>query len=263
MSPDQRRLDDELRRPGPGRSDPDTAQQFYLLALDADPGNATNLGRYASFLHRVRQKHDRAEEYYCRAVDADPIHPGNLRNYAVFLHTVRRDYDRAEDHYRRAVEAGPTDPLNLGSYAVFLETVRQDYDRAEGYYSWALEADPSQIRLLPRLARALYMLGRHDEASSVAAQALEFDPEPDVRLELDFYQYAHVAAHRDETLRRVRSSITAGDRGSGRNLTETAERATREGHPQPDFLADLARVIADEAPADVLERYEAWRAGGE
>jgi protein O-mannosyl-transferase len=240
------------------RRDADQAEEYYRRALDADPTNAIDLGNYALFLHEVRKDPDRAEDYYRRALDADPTQANTLGNYALFLANVRKDPDRAEDYYRRALDADPTDANNVGNYAVFVANVRKDPDRAEDYYRQALDADPTHANTLGNYAGLLFAQGQDARALEMVVRARNEAPPEPLQLELAFYRYAHVPEDRDSSLADLRRLIADGNRSPGFDLSANVERARTSGHPNPDLLADLAGVIADQAPASVLDQYPEW-----
>jgi Tfp pilus assembly protein PilF len=76
---------------------------------------------------------DAAEVYYRKAIEADPSNAINLGKFAYFLHAVRGDKNMAHAHYERAVQCG-NDADILGNFANFLETERDDHEQAELYY---------------------------------------------------------------------------------------------------------------------------------
>lgn len=240
------------------RKDHDRAEDYYRRALDSDPINARNNGSYALFLDEIRKDPDRAEDYHRRSLDADPTNATGLGNYAFFLATVRKDPDRAEYYYRRALEADPTNAAGLGNYALFLATVRKDPDQADDYYRRALEADPTNANNLGNYAAFLFARGLDARALEMVARARNEAPPEPMQLELAFYRYAHVPEDRDSGLGDLRRLIASRVRSPGFDLSANVERARTSGHPNPDLLADLAEVIADQAPASVLDQYPEW-----
>lgn len=43
------------------------------------------------------------------------------------------------------------------------------------------------------------------------------------------------------------------------NWNTNVERAITDGHPEPGFLAQLAKVISDEAKIESLNLFDVWR----
>ena len=54
----------------------------------------------------MQHDNDAAEVYYTRAIEADPENATNLGKFAYFLHAVRGDHHMANLHYQRAVQCG-------------------------------------------------------------------------------------------------------------------------------------------------------------
>ncbi|MEJ2224819.1 MAG: tetratricopeptide repeat protein [Syntrophobacterales bacterium] len=242
------------------KSDPNRAKSIYEEGLKQFPDHPDLLGNYAIFMQTIRNDYEAAEEYYRRALEADPKHANNLGNYAVFLQNIRKDYEGAEEYYRRALEADPKDANNLGNYAVFLKNIRKDYEAAEEYYSRALEADPNHANNLSNYAG--FLLGRGDsEGLKFLKQALKKAEKEPLLLECLFYRYAHDPdpKARQKSLDRIKELIKTGVRSPGWNLEDNVTRAIQDGHPEPQFLESLAKVIADEMSEQELEKFEVWK----
>jgi len=80
------------------------------------------------------------------------------------------------------------------------------------------------------------------------------------RLELCFYTYAHRAEPPpDQPLPRMKALLIDGARSPGWRLAANVERAVADGHPEPEFLAALAAVVADEKPIESLDAFAVWR----
>jgi Tfp pilus assembly protein PilF len=203
---------------------------------------------------------DAVDEIYRRGVEAFPSSYELLNNYALFLKNVRKDYDRAEEHYRRALEIDPNDPDVLGNYAFFLTDIRKDHARAEEHYRRALEANSKHANNLGNYGGLLLALGRLQEGLALLDRALEVAEASDLRTELAFYEYANgLEDRRVAALRRLKGLLLEGARSPGWNLEANVRRAVEDRHPQPEMLAELAKVVAEEADVSTLERFEAWR----
>jgi tetratricopeptide (TPR) repeat protein len=245
------------------RKDYDKAEEYYRKALERDPDDANNLGNYASFLDDIRKDYDKAEEYYRKALERDPDHANNLGNYAIFLDDIRKDYDKAEEYYRKALERDPDDAFNLGNYASFLKNIRKDYDKAEEYYRKALERDPDHADNLGNYAGFLLSRG-NEEGFSFLEKALYLARDQShttLLLECLFYQYAHSKDEHSqkESLKEIKSLLQEGIRSPGWDLSSNVERATKDGHPHPDFLNKLAGVISEEIDIKELDNFKLWQ----
>jgi Tfp pilus assembly protein PilF len=244
------------------RGEMDRAEEFYKRAIDADPDHANNLGNYAVFLKDVRGEMDRAEEFYKRAIDADPDHANSLGNYALFLEDVRGETDRAEELYKRAIDADPDHANSLGNYAVFLDKVRGETDRAEEFYKRAIDADPDHANNLGNYAQRLFAQTADSEASQFVERALKGEGvSADLRLEVNFYLYAHVPSSDPASLATIREMLKFGDRSRAWDFSPNLARTQREGDSRLSFLQALADVISDKAPLETLESFPEWSAG--
>jgi Tfp pilus assembly protein PilF len=241
------------------RKDFDRAEAMYERAIAADPEHANNLGSYATFLARDRKDFDRAGAMFERAIAADPENANNLGNYALFLHRDRKDFDRAEAMYERAIAAGPENANNLGNYALFLAHDRKDFDRAEAMYERAIAADPEHANNLGNYAQLLFARGDEARANPLAQMLLKRkDLPPDLRVELLYYRVAD-GRHADSAGPALRSSIDAGERSKGWDLSMNVDRAAAVEDGRLAFLRQLAAVVADEVPAETLDDFETWK----
>uniref|UniRef100_A0A6S6UEX5 AAA ATPase domain-containing protein n=1 Tax=uncultured Thiotrichaceae bacterium TaxID=298394 RepID=A0A6S6UEX5_9GAMM len=266
------------------------AEAMYIRAVEADPNNADILGNYAYFLENQKQDYVEAEVMYIRAVEADPNHANNLGNYALFLKNQKQDYVEAEVMYIRAVEAGPNDAHWLGAYATFLKNQKQDYVEAEAMYIRAVEADPNHAGILEDFAIFLQIYKQDCEQAKVMySRAIDANPnnanclgnyaqllfssqnpealhhlekaenqpdlDPDLKLELAFYRYAHCPPH---NLTPVKQQLQSGSRSIDWNLSANVKRATEDHHPHPELLAAIAQVISGEQPIETLNTHPEW-----
>ena len=125
--------------------DNDAAEVFYTRAIEADPDNATNLGKFAYFLHAVRGDHHMAHLHYQKAVQCGVNNADILGNYANFLETERDDKELAETFYKQAVAVDPRHAFNLASYARLLAYSNNDNEAADELFRRAVHADLEEI----------------------------------------------------------------------------------------------------------------------
>jgi tetratricopeptide (TPR) repeat protein len=284
-------------------NDHDKAELLYVKALRLDPYDAGNTGRYAAFLHSVREHYDKAEELYLKALELDPNNASNTGNYASFLDQARKDYDKAEELYKRALELNPTHVTATGNYASFLKRVRKDHEKAEELYKKALELDPDNVSYIGKYANFLANIRMdYDQAEELYVRALSIDPnhanntasyggfllsrgnikglefvdraltlpainiiKRPILLECRFYKYAHsvVDEVRIQSLEQARKMLLDGVRSPYFDLSQNVERAIADGHPEPDFLKVLAKVISDEANISELDKFDVWKEADE
>jgi len=137
------------------------------------------------------------------------------------------------------------------------------YDKAEKYYKKSLEIDPEYVNSLGNYAG--FLLARGDEKGFdllwKAIELEENDPlHDDLKLECQFYRYAHIEdlTSRTEALNRIRGLLQEGIRSPGWVLSENVKRAIEDGHPHPEFLTKLSKVISDEIDIKELDKFEEW-----
>ncbi|MBU7026650.1 MAG: tetratricopeptide repeat protein, partial [Theionarchaea archaeon] len=249
------------------RKDYDKAEEYYRKSLEIDPHGANHLGNYALFLHEIRKDYDKAEEYYRKSLEIDPHGANHLGNYALFLRNIRKKYDKAEEYYRKSLEIDPQDANNLGNYALFLRNIRKDYDKAEEYYRKSLEIDPHGANHLGNYAGFLLSRGNKkgfslvEKAIELARKDLSEPLHKPLLLECLFYQYAHSTDKhlQKRSLKEIKILLKEGTTSPGWDLSDNVKRATQDGHPHPDFLDRLAKVISEEIDIQELDSFNPWQ----
>jgi Tfp pilus assembly protein PilF len=245
-----------------GAKDNEKTEKYYKRSLELDPNDATVLGNYGLFLYQMRKDYDRAERYYEQALKNDPNNAIVLGNYANLLHLIRKDYQKAEEYYKRSLENDPDDADFLGNYATFLYKVRKDNVRVEEYYKRSLEKDPNSSFQSANYGDFLLSQGRYKDGMQLIEKALASQEiKSGTKIECHFYLYAHSKDLKEESrhLSELKKSLLLGDRSPGWDLQQNVDRAIKDGHPEPEFLKALAKVIADEMKIEELEKFEVWR----
>ena len=169
---------------------------------------------------------------------------------------MRQDHEAAEEHYKRALDADPKHTNILGNYASFLTDVRQDHEAAEEYYKRALHVDPKNPNNLGNYAKQLLILRRFDDATTLLCRAWACRPNPDLKLEMSYYQWAFQLNGSAWT--RLTALLSDGVRSPGWPLAACAEAAIANGHPEPKLVQAIAQVISDEAPFTTLDPFSTW-----
>ena len=240
-------------------TDPEAALLAFEEAIADEPAQAIVYSAFAAFLARSRKDFDRAETMYERAIAADPEHANNLGNYALFLARDRKDFDRAGTMFESAIAADPEDANSLGNYALFLARDRKDFDRAGAMYESAIAADPEDANNLGNYAQLLFARGDEARATPLAQMLLKRkDLPPALRVELLYYRVAD-GRDADSAGPALRSSIDAGERSKGWDLSMNVDRAAALEDGRLAFLRQLAAVVADEVPAETLDDFETWK----
>ena len=88
-------------------------------------------------------------------------------------------------------------------------------------------------------------------------EKVEKDPElnPDLKLELAFYRYAHCSPH---NLTPIKKQLQFGSRSIGWDLSANVKRATEDQHPNPELLGMIAKVISGEQEIETLNQRLEW-----
>lgn len=204
----------------------------------------------------------KAEKIYIELIDKYPNNTAILNNYGYFLHFFRKDYVRAEESYKKVLELDPNTASTLENYAVLLFQICKDYDKAEDYYKKSLEIDPNKANRLGNYAG--FLLAKGDEQGFVllkkAKYLAEQEQKRDIILELSFYEYAHSneIETRRESLVSIKSLLNQGIKSPGWDLSENIKRAVENGHPHPNLLSEISKVISGESDVKNLDQFEAW-----
>jgi protein O-mannosyl-transferase len=243
--------------------DPDKAEKIYKHGILQFPDSPELIGNYAVFLHFIRKDYDKTEELYRKALEIEPKYDISLENYAVFLHFIRKDYDKAEEMYRKALEIDPMNAINVGNYALFMHHIRKDYGKAEELYRKALEIEPERANILGNYTGFLLTKLNEENGFKILKKAILLTNEQDLLLECWFYCYAHTKDEksRNQSLGKIKDLIKSGVRSPGWNLEENVKTAIKSGHPVPEFLKKLSRVISDEIDAKELDSFDVWLQG--
>jgi len=185
---------------------------------------------------------------------------------------IRTDPERADIIYQKGMEKFPKSIALIGSYAEFLAKILKDYDKDEDYYKMALEPDPDDPDIFWKESIANnignyagFLLAKGDEKGfDFLSRAIKLAEDNlaiiNLLLECQFYRYAHIKdlESRKDALNRIRELLLDGVRSPGWDLSENVKRAIEDGHPHPDFLALLSKVISKEIDINELDKFEEW-----
>ena len=242
------------------REDYERVDALYQQILAENPDNVTMMLGYGLFLSDICKKHDRAEKIFRHAIGTAPNHARCLGIYAGFLTRIRKDFEHAETLYQNAVDADPDNADLLGDYARFLWKFRDKTEQAVELYQRAIEADP--VTLKHRLAYAAFLLfnGQKDDGMRMLL-LIAPDLWGEDLLQDRFYQYAYGRhdTERAEGLKSVHDLLERKIRSPSFNHTDDVRYIVDAGHPEPELLDIMGRVIGGRENIDVLDRYQAWR----
>ena len=110
------------------------------------------------------------------------------------------------------------------------------------------------------LASQHFTRGLLDRGIEKLRDALEANPdEAALNCELCFYAYAHAWTEWPGALAKLKRLLKKGERTKGWKLKENVRVAREQGHPEPEFVEALAKVVSDEESIETLEQFPAWR----
>ncbi len=243
------------------REDHERVDALYQQILDANPDNVTLMLGYGVFLSDICKKHDRAEKVFRHAIATAPNHARSLGIYAGFLTRIREDFEHAQTLYQNAVDADPDNADLLGDYARFLWKIRNDTEQADELYQRAVAANPAARKLRLAYAAFLLFIGQKDKGMQML-QHIAPDLWGEDLLQARFYQYAYGRhdTERAEALKQVRDLLERKVRSPSFDPTDDVRYIVDAGHPEPELLDILGRVIGGRENIDVLDHYQAWRA---
>ncbi|KAL8262826.1 hypothetical protein R6Q59_024175 [Mikania micrantha] len=89
------------------------------------------LRNHARFLQQTKRDLEGAEEYYLRALHADPGDGEVASQCAQLAWELHRDKDKASSYFEQALKADPTDSHVLAAYIKFLWEVDDEDHRLE------------------------------------------------------------------------------------------------------------------------------------
>ena len=186
-----------------------------------------------------------------------------LINYGVFRWD-RGDLDGAETLLRRALELQPKDAFALGNLGS-LSAQRGNLELAESLYLQGLSVDSNALWISCNYAGLLFASGRMDVALThleIAFKLLDSGrgARPTILVKLFYFAYAHAWTRWPDALHHLKGLLNAGHRVTFWNLELNVVQSRAQGHPEPELVAALAKVIGDEAAVETLDVFSPWNA---
>lgn len=237
------------------RKNPDEARAiFNRLMRKPTP---VILAQYVSFAHAIGEADaDRQDTLYRHAIafGEDPL---ALNHYACFLWYGRKNRTEAERWFRKAADLDSgyswVDAFSRGIYAAILWEWG-DAVAAETWFRLARTRSHMDVQTTLTFAAMLTAIGRVDEGLAMVAEVLDHPRLQTVSKRLAclyesvawFLRYAHGD---DGVRRRALTEIRTRLRGSrpldgiSLELTRNMRAAAAAGHPAPDLVAVLAKLL--------------------
>ena len=149
----------------------DKAEELFLRAIELDPDYPTAHHWYGSFLYRVAGRLDEALAEAKLAHRLDPLTP-IIVDLVAKVHQYRRDFAKAIEQYQHTLDMHPNFAPSLRSIvACYLRT--GDYDSARPYLERLRANRSGSAFALIADARFLAAAGKREEATRIAAKALQ------------------------------------------------------------------------------------------
>lgn len=191
---------------------------------------------------------DEKEKIFLEGIESLPNCAELHGEYALFLEEVRKNYDEAEEHYKLGIRLSPQDSDIAVNFATFLNNVRGRHHAADVYYQKALEISPDDAVVNGNYAGFLLSGGDKNNYKLYLQKALETANRDDLKVELQFYLYAHIPIERENAFFELKRMLCKGVRSKFFYLQLNVDRAIQDGHPDPVMLQRLADIITKDAP---------------
>jgi tetratricopeptide (TPR) repeat protein len=145
----------------------------------------------AGIILRSLDRHDQAIEAFAKVLELNPAHPHARNCRGASLAQLGR-FEEAHREFELQVRDHPEDIMGRANLALSLLYRLRDPERALPAFDAAMKLDPSWPGLRLGRARALWLLGRHDQAIESIETLLEAAPEdPDVLVQASWFLARH------------------------------------------------------------------------
>jgi tetratricopeptide (TPR) repeat protein len=230
--------------------------------------NTENLEQYTNLLYVA---YGQMNLFFDLAPFTDKLvdKPTDMINYALLNSLLKninerfiKTMNRGEEEYKNLIKDNPGNALTYFYYALFLKNIRKDFIKANDYFNKALILCSDNSKILCGYAGFFLSQGKYkvgfDMLDKIADSS---DLNDQILLECSFYTYCHTVDKSVffESLTVIKELLKSGTRLLGHNLIDNIEKAIKDGHPNPDFLEILSKVIVDEAKIEELNNFDVWK----
>jgi protein O-mannosyl-transferase len=161
------------------------AARLYRKTLELNPDDFAAHNNLGIVLDQNPMYAAEAEAAYRKALELEPLSAPVHNNLGFFLYDKRGNYAEAEEVLRTAVALDPTYSVAFNNLGNVLSEDPKKYDEAEVCYRKSIELNPKYGYPYRNLAQLLRVLGRLDEAVTLAEQWRTLEPDnPDVFITL-------------------------------------------------------------------------------
>jgi tetratricopeptide (TPR) repeat protein len=250
------------------RIDFDRAQALFEKARSKTPRYSHEVYYYAMLLAQygrfLAQERRAVEDGWNVQLEASELLPDNvdlIATRAAYLGIEMKKPEAALTLIDETISTkGETDSL-IGAKADVILQAYGDRETAERLYRRALQLEPAAPFFEANLAGILFASGNPEEAMPLCRDAIRRVGRayPNLAVECFFYVFAHGPDDtRQETLRILKWLMTGKARSPGWNFSPNVERATADGHPNAEWLPQLAAVISSAEDISVLSSWPEW-----
>ena len=116
-----------------GLGDYQSAQKYFIKAIDIAPNDYRAHSLYANFLHSKLNDTQKAKGYYAKALQLDNNNSHTHCNYGKLLEDFN-ELDDAEYHYKKGLELEKNNRSGLYRIALFYHYKRGDLNKAKKYF---------------------------------------------------------------------------------------------------------------------------------
>ncbi len=234
------------------------ARSLIARRARMSPERAIMLLRRA--VYEIIEEPEGVSQFYDLWTELAPNDSEPYWTYARALYKSKIDFDFAESLFKKALDVDPEDINCIHLYAIFLMDIRENYTEAEKFYCQALRVRPNDPIILGNYAQILFLMERWEEGKDSLSQAISKESLPKALLvELWFYAYAHqIDLGEEPPLQKLAELLEKGTRSPHWPLEKNVDKAIDDGHPEPEFLKNLARVISRGESIESLKNFDVW-----
>ena len=236
------------------------AGELFKEAYDTGQASAAMIGNYANYMKNIAGDQKRAGELYKEAYDTGQASADMIGNYAIYMTDIAGDQKRAGELFKEAYDTGQASADMIGNYANYMTDIAGDQKRAGELYKEAYDTGQASAAMIGNYAKFLLVYGTTKKALSMLAKAErcpDTDKQPDeLKLGLAFYRYCHV---RPFPLVPIKALVEKGVRCIGWPLEKNHEKGIEDGHPNPELLTAIVRVISEGEDLDILSSFPEWQ----
>jgi Tfp pilus assembly protein PilF len=234
--------------------------EWLTEAARMEPDNSLVANLYGVAMALTGHR-DEALVVFREALTRDPNHVGLRSNLGYYLCRDGQS-GAAEEELRTILAQNLVTSEEHAFFGIFLAEMGWQAEAAD-QFELAVVEEPTDAGHRANYARTLIALGRRGQALEEIEAGLKVLTPPAVtaQLELALYRWAITPEPAStESLSMVKRLLTEGARLPEWNLTDVVAAAAEKDDPEPEWTANLARVINGGGDPAELDGWDAWQA---